>query len=79
MKPVIKITIILFAILFTNSLVAQDLETIWQDEKVNSINREPMHATYFAFENRDLAAVGVKEHSSSFIPLNGTWKFKWVE
>ncbi|MFA5816139.1 MAG: glycoside hydrolase family 2 TIM barrel-domain containing protein [Bacteroidales bacterium] len=79
MYPVNKIRLFLFALLAANGIQAQDLETLWQDEKINSINREPMHATYFAFENRDLAAMGIKEHSNSFLSLNGIWKFKWVE
>ncbi|MFA6129147.1 MAG: glycoside hydrolase family 2 TIM barrel-domain containing protein [Bacteroidales bacterium] len=79
MYPAKTIRLFLFALLAANSLQAQNLETVWQDEKVNSINREPMHATYFAFENKDLANIGVKEHSNRFMSLNGLWKFKWVE
>lgn len=79
MYPANKIRLFLFALLAANGIQAQDLETVWQDEKISSINRERMHATYFAFENRDLAAMGVKEHSSRFLSLNGSWKFKWVE
>ena len=79
MYPGNKIRLFLFALLAANVIQAQDLETVWQDEKITSINREPMHATYFAFENRELAAMGVKEHSSRFLSLNGYWKFKWVE
>lgn len=67
MYPGKKIRLIFFALLTSNFIQAQDLETVWQDEKATSINREPMHATYFAFENRDLAAMGVKEHSNRFI------------
>ncbi len=79
MKAANKIKFFLFALLMYNGIQAQDLETIWQDEKVNSINREPMHSTYFAFESPDLAAMGVKDHSSRFMSLNGSWKFNWVE
>jgi len=79
MYPVNKIRLLLFALLAINGIQAQDLETVWQDEKVTSVNREPMHATYFAFENRELATMGIKEHSNRFLSLNGMWKFKWVE
>ncbi len=79
MNAATKIKLVLFALLISHGLQAQDLETVWQDEKICSINREPMHATYFAFENQDLAAMGVKEHSTRFMSLNGMWKFKWVE
>ncbi len=79
MNPANKIRLFLFALLAANGLQAQDLQTVWQDEKVSSINREPMHATYFAYENRDLAAMGVMQHSNRFLSLNGWWKFNWVE
>jgi beta-galactosidase len=79
MNSASKFRLILFGLLIAFGLQAQDLEKVWQDEKVNFINREAMHATYFAFENYDLAAMGVKEHSSRFLSLNGYWKFDWVE
>lgn len=50
----------------------------WQDPKVNGINREPMRASYFAFENEALAKSQKREKSSNFISLNGLWKFNWV-
>jgi beta-galactosidase len=79
MNPANKIRLFLIALVAANGLQAQDLATVWQDEKINSINREPMHATYFAFENSDLATMGVREHSAWFLSLNGYWKFNWVE
>jgi beta-galactosidase len=51
----------------------------WQDPNVNEINRLPMHAWYFAFENRDKALDGQIEKSSNYLTLNGMWKFNWVE
>ena len=79
MKPFRKINLFLLILLAANSVQAQDLQTVWQDEKVTSINREPMHSTSFAFENREKALMGVKEHSEWFLSLNGKWKFNWVE
>jgi beta-galactosidase len=79
MYPLKKIKLFLFLLLTAGTIQAQDLENVWQDEKITSINREPMHATYFAYENREVATMGIKEHSSRFLPLNGMWKFKWVE
>ena len=49
----------------------------WQDPEVNAINRAPMHAAFFAFENEE-AAEGAKEQSQNFMSLDGTWKFFWV-
>lgn len=49
----------------------------WQNQNVNSVNRLPMHASYFAFESADKAD-GRKEDSNNFLSLNGLWKFNWV-
>ncbi|RKD90946.1 glycoside hydrolase family 2 TIM barrel-domain containing protein [Mangrovibacterium diazotrophicum] len=51
----------------------------WQDPKVNEVNREPMHSAFFAYESEDAAEAGVKESSTNFMSLNGTWKFNWVQ
>lgn len=50
----------------------------WRDPEVNAVNRAPMHTSYFAYESADAAGRGVKEQSSNFMSLNGTWKFFWV-
>ena len=51
----------------------------WLNPEVNAVNRAPMHANYFAYESPAAATQGVKEHSSNFMTLNGTWKFSWVK
>ncbi|MCM1110616.1 MAG: DUF4981 domain-containing protein [Clostridium sp.] len=51
----------------------------WQDQKTNAVNRAPMHTSYFAYENSEKAAEGVKEESANFMSLNGPWKFFWVK
>ena len=51
----------------------------WRDPEVNAVNRAPMHTSYFAYESVEAAKQGVKEHSSNFMSLNGTWKFFWVK
>ena len=51
----------------------------WQDPTVNAVNRLPMHTSYFAYESSQAAKVSIKEKSSNFMSLNGTWKFHWVE
>lgn len=71
--------------IFTGLLVA--LSTVinaqsfteWQNPEINAVNRAPMHTNYFAYESADAAHVGVKEHSTRFMTLNGTWKFFWVK
>lgn len=50
----------------------------WQNPAINAVNRAPMHTNYFAYESLDAAKSGVKENSSNFMTLNGTWRFNWV-
>jgi len=52
--------------------------TEWKDPEVNAVNRTPMHTDYFAYESMEAAVKGMKEQSSNFMTLNGTWKFFWV-
>ena len=51
----------------------------WQDKNLNSVNRLPMHASFFAYESPESAKAGDKENSSNYLTLNGDWKFNWVE
>ncbi len=51
----------------------------WLDPNVNSINRAPMHTSYFAFEDESKALCGDMWKSQNIIPLNGIWRFNWVE
>ncbi|MDR2692357.1 MAG: DUF4981 domain-containing protein, partial [Dysgonamonadaceae bacterium] len=51
----------------------------WQNVSVTNVNRLPMRASAFAFENLNLAKKGKKELSAYFRSLNGLWKFKLVE
>ena len=58
---------------FALAAAAQSNE--WQDPEVNAVNRAPMRAHFFAYENADMAARAEKELSENFMTLNGTWKF----
>ena len=59
--------------------VGQSLPPELQSPEITSVNRLPMKASFFAFENKQLAATNDKERSANFISLNGTWKFNWVQ
>ncbi|MEP7230510.1 MAG: glycoside hydrolase family 2 TIM barrel-domain containing protein [Ginsengibacter sp.] len=61
------------------SAQSQEPPAFWEDEFKNEINREPMHATYFAYENNQLALQNDPGRSKYFQSLNGNWKFKWVD
>ncbi len=49
----------------------------WENEAVFQQNREPMHASLFPFENKEVALQAKKENSANFQSLNGDWKFNW--
>ena len=51
----------------------------WRDAQVNAINRLPMHASFFAYENAELARRGDKCASERYLSLNGDWKFAWAK
>ncbi|NML40570.1 DUF4981 domain-containing protein [Chitinophaga sp. G-6-1-13] len=58
---------------------AQQLPSELQTPEVVSVNRLPMRASAFAFENKTLAGQRDKAKSGNFLSLNGTWKFNWVQ
>ena len=49
----------------------------WEQPEVVAVSREPMKATFFNFERRDLALKGDKSASKRFLSLDGTWDFKF--
>ncbi|WP_101446606.1 glycoside hydrolase family 2 TIM barrel-domain containing protein [Pontibacter ramchanderi] len=68
-----------FALFLFTSLHAQQLPSELLTPQVVELNRMPMRAVSFAFENRALAEQKEKEKSQFFLSLNGTWKFNWVQ
>ena len=71
-----KITL-MASLLAAAGLNAQTPE--WLDPQVNAVNRAPMHTDYFAYSGVGEASDGVREKSSNYLSLNGTWKFNWVK
>ncbi|MDP4283838.1 MAG: glycoside hydrolase family 2 TIM barrel-domain containing protein [Bacteroidota bacterium] len=76
-----KLFVLTAVILCIGKLMAQSQEppAFWENEFKNEYNREPMHATYFAYENKELALEDNPSQSKFFQSLNGNWKFKWVD
>ncbi len=72
---------IMFVFLVTSIVTsyAQKNTPFWLNEQVNQDHREPMHASYYVFENEALANQGDWKQSKNYLNLNGTWKFKYVE
>ena len=62
-----------------NAQVTAPTWTEWHDMEVNNVNRMPVHTTFFAFENEQLALQGDMTKSKRFLSLHGNWKFNWVE
>ena len=62
-----------------NAQVTAPTWTEWHDMEVNNVNRMPVHTTFFAFENEQLALKGDMTKSKRFLSLHGNWKFNWVE
>ncbi|MGH7600210.1 MAG: hypothetical protein ACREOI_27970 [bacterium] len=74
-----KILAFIIAVVLVHSLSSQDLTTIWQTESINEINREPIQASYFVFESKEMALQNDWQKSANYLSLNGVWKFNWVE
>jgi beta-galactosidase len=64
---------------FAGGAGAQSIPAELQTPQVVEVNRQPMRASSFAFENEMLAKNLKKESSSRFLSLNGSWKFCWVK
>ena len=62
-----------------NAQVTAPTWTEWHDMEVNNVNRMPVHTTFFAFENEQMALQGDMTKSKRFLSLHGNWKFHWVE
>lgn len=73
---------ILAAILCGQTLLAQQspyLDEVFENPAVQEVNRLPMRASYFPFENQQKAKNNQKEASERFLSLNGQWDFLWRE
>lgn len=51
----------------------------WQDEKVNEVNRLPMHTSFFPYLSEEDALTNNPAAQENYLSLNGKWKFNWVE
>lgn len=54
-----------------------ELEGYLENPQLISVNREEAHATFFPYENRQLAAADQKQKSKNYLSLNGTWQFHY--
>ena len=54
------------------------LDSLFENPAIQEINRMPMRASYFAYENEALANTADTAHSARYLSLNGMWRFHWV-
>ena len=69
----------LLPIFIAGAVNSQTLNPDWEDPAIFQINRLPMRASYFPFENSEKAQKSDKSQSERFVSLNGMWKFSWVD
>lgn len=74
-----KVVVLTAAILLTNICMSGQLPAELLTPELVSINRMPMRANAFAFENMQTAKTFDKEKSANYFSLNGSWKFNWVQ
>lgn len=55
------------------------LDSVFENPKVQEMNRLPMRASYFPFEDITKAKSGDMAQSARFLSLNGQWNFFWNE
>ncbi|MBJ2172826.1 DUF4981 domain-containing protein [Aureibaculum sp. A20] len=58
---------------------SQNEKPYWLNEKINEEHREPMHASYFVYENEQLANKNEWRASTNYVDINGVWKFQFKE
>src|SRR5664280_3619062 len=79
MKKIIVANVLLLLIAGYLNAQTKQGQPFWLNERISEDNRLPMHASYFVFENEQLAKKGDWKLSANYLNLNGVWKFKWVE
>jgi len=50
----------------------------WQDHSVFEVNKEPPHASFFAYSSILKASADNYQDSKNFMDLNGTWQFHYA-
>lgn len=63
---------------FVQTIAQPKLDPLFENPAIQEINRMPMRASYFPYENEVLARSGDTAHSARYLLLNGMWRFNWV-
>lgn len=68
------------AVCLSMAVTAQvQLDPLFENPAIQEMNRMPMRANYFPYENEVLAVKGDTVHSTRYLSVNGLWKFLWVK
>lgn len=79
MKKVIILASVLATLIFNAQEGYEQFPNELFSVSTTQVNRLPMKAEYFRFENQKIAESFEKEKSEWFMSLNGTWRFNWVK
>ncbi|MBO5186823.1 MAG: beta-galactosidase [Prevotella sp.] len=69
--------ILLSAVILSLSAASKNVPA-WQNPAVNSDNRAPRHASFFAYENDGAARTGDKHRSARYMSMEGVWRFHFA-
>jgi beta-galactosidase len=70
--------ILLFMAVAVSLAAAAEKVPAWLNPTVNSDNRAPRRASFFAYESTDLATAGDKHRSARYLSMEGKWKFNFA-
>ncbi len=68
-----------FLVMSATSVAQTEKKPYWQDVDVVKVNKEYPRTTFMTFDSRDNALSKRFEESKYYQPLNGTWKFYFVD
>ena len=61
-----------------NESKAQQLQNLHENHQVFELNKEKPRASFFPFNNYNLASINDQENANNYKLLNGRWKFQFV-
>lgn len=77
----INVAKLFFMILFLVTGSFSDAQTLneWRDMRIDKVNRMPLHASFFRYENPHVVISSNPDERNGVVPLDGEWRFLWVE
>lgn len=67
------------SLMATDLLADNTIKPYWQDVQVVAVNKEYPRSSFMTYDNMNDALTGKFEQSRYYRPLNGTWKFYYVD